>query len=635
MALHAWHPQRGLSLWDEWARTCPAKYDERLPPRKWASFKDKPGGVKLGTLFEYARRGGWTPTPAPRVFLRSGATKTAASPTTPTAMTGKPDFESIRARLWELAQAKLSATELYRNSAAAVVEWLHGRGRFYFHAERRDFASVMLFDAERKLLLPVQSDDFLAWLADAMAVNRSERLFLFVASAVETEGLSDRSTGITPAAYWAARPGACYISNGPGSMARVSAGRVEIVDNGTDEILFPYGATLPPWTLKDPRDPFESCALFRDMAAAAPHGPMLFKLWATALPADGKTKPPVCVTAPVGGGKTALVRGLFALLGISETVNAVTKTGEGDFWAAVDAGGLVCFDNCDTRVDWLADALAAAATAGTFTKRALYTDRDRVTLRARASIAVTSANPTFAADAGLADRLLVVRLNRRTGETAEGALFDEVRANRDAGLSWIARTLAGALADTAPVPSGLNARHPDFAALAARLGRAMGREADAVETLRAAERDKGMFNLENDAVGAALLELVSAGPFEGTAGALLEALKSVDPAFEGRLSEKRLGKRLSKLWPHLENTLSAVKDRDGHTRTWRYLFKPPAGIAGFAGFGEAFSEKSHTGENIESFTKTPLETPQTPQTPEPTLFDNVEELESEAVEVDL
>ena len=556
-------------------------------------------------------------------------TATATVAPEPTARPGKPDFEDIRAQLWELAQAKLSATEFYRRAAAAVVEWLHGRGSFYYDATRPAFDGVMYFDNVRKLLLPVQSDALLAWLADCLAVNRSERVFQFVASAVETEGLSERSTAIHPAAFFAARPGACYISNGPGRMARLSAGRVELVDNGTDGILFPVDACLEPWALVEPRDPFESCALFRDMAAAAPHGPMLFRLWATALPADGKTKPPLCVTAPVGAGKTALVRGLFALLGLPETVNAVTKTGEGDFWTAVDAGGLVCFDNCDTRVDWLADALAAAATAGTFTKRRLYTDRDRVTLRARAAIALTSANPTFAADAGLADRLLVVRLNRRTGETAESALFDEVRAARDAGLSWIAHTLAGALADVAPVPSGLNARHPDFAALAVRIGRAMGREAEAVNAMRAAEADKHLFNLENDAVGAALLELVSAGPFEGTAGALLEALKVIDPAFEGRLSDKRLGKRLSKLWPHLENTLGARKERDSDTKNWRYSFRP---APVFPVFGDAFSEKSYARGNIESFAKTPFETP---ETPEPTLFDNAEEPEPEAVEFEL
>jgi len=556
-------------------------------------------------------------------------TATATVAPEPTAGPGKPDFEDIRAQLWELAQAKLSATEFYRRAAAAVVEWLHGRGSFYYDATRPAFDGVLYFDNTRKLLLPVQSDALLAWLADCLAVNRSERVFQFVASALETEGLSERSTAIHPAAYFAARPGTCYLSNGPGRMARVSAGCVEIVDNGTDGVLFPVDACLEPWALVEPRDPFESCALFRDMASAARHGPMLFRLWATTLPADGKTKPPLCATAPVGGGKTALVRGLFALLGIPETVNAVSKAGEGDFWAAVDAGGLVCFDNCDTRVDWLADALAAAATAGTFTKRRLYTDRDRVTLRARAAIAVTSANPTFAADAGLADRLLVVRLNRRTGETAESALFDEVRANRNAGLSWIANTLAGALADVAPVPSGLNARHPDFAALAVRIGRAMGREAEAVNAMRAAEADKHLFNLENDTVGTALLELVSGGPFEGSARELLEALKVIDPAFEGRLSDKRLGKRLSKLWPHLENTLGARKERDSDTKNWRYSFRP---APVFPVFGEAFPEKSYAKRNIESFAQTPFETP---ETPEPTLFDNAEEPEPEAVEFEL
>jgi hypothetical protein len=357
------------------------------------------------------------------------------------------------------------------------------------------------------------------------------------------------------------------------------------------------------------------------MATAAEHGKDLFALWAIAMPSDQRTKPPICLTSPVGGGKTRTVRGLYELYGLPPRVTAIQKNGETDFWVAIDAGGLACFDNADTRVDWLPDALAAAATAGNIERRKLYSNRDRVLLRPRAWVAVTSANPTFAADAGLADRMLVVRLNRRTGQTAESKLSDEIAAARDAGLSWICAILSKALADKNPVPDGLNQRHPDFAALAVRIGRAMGREAEAIAALRAAEADKGLFNLENDAVGAALLELLTAGPFNGTAGELLEALQGIEPSFEGRLSDKRLGKRLSKLWPHLENTLSAVKERDGHTRTWRYLFKPPAGFAGFAGFGELFSEKSSTRENIETFAKTPSETPQTPQDSPPSLFD--------------
>ena len=564
-----------------------------------------------GDLYDFIEgRSGQTPE-AIRSEVESAAT--AAPDWTPPAKAPTAAATDIRARLWDIRQEKLGATETHRKSAAAVIEWLSGRGRFYFHAERRDFAGVMFFDAERKLLLPVQGDAFLAWMANALSMNRAERCFAFVASAVETEGLSERATGIEPATYWSATPSACYLSNGPGQMARVSAEGVALVDNGTDDVLFPYGATLAPWALTTPADPFESCALFRDMSAAAPHGRDLFKLWACALPTDQRTKPPCCVSGEIGSGKTRAIRGVFELYGMPERVSAVHKNGEADFWVAMEAGGLTCFDNADTRVDWLADALAAAATGGTLERRKLYKDMDRVCLRARSWVCVTSASPTFAADAGLADRLLVVRLNRRTGETAETALSDEIKRNRDAGLSWICQTLSRALADVEPVPEDLNARHPDFARLAVRIGRAMGRGKQAVAALRAAEADKGLFNVENDWIGAALLELLRAGPFSGTAAELLEALKETDPSLDGKLSAKRLGKRLSKLWPHLESVFHAEQERDTHTKRLHYTFRPPS-VAGFAGFETAFSEKSYTRKNRGGFSESASETPQTPQT---------------------
>lgn len=575
----------------------------------------------------------WTP-PQP-------VERVAVEPTKPEPTGATGGVEAIRAALWGLTQEKIPANEFYRKAASAVVDWLHGRGRFYFHAERPDFAGVMFFDDERKLLLPVGSDAFLAWLADCLGVNRSERIFQFAASAVETEGLSTRSTGIMPAAYWAGRLNgdapAIYISAGPGQMAKITAAAVEIVDNGTDDVLFPAGAVLEPWHLvEDGRDPFESCSIFKDMATAAPHGRELVRLWTMSLFADFACKPPLCVSSPVGGGKTALVRGVFRLLGIVENIAAVTKSGEGDFWATLDGGGLACFDNADTRIDWLPDALAAASTAGSHQKRKLYTDADRVTLRARAAVAITSASPSFASDAGLADRLLVVRLQRRTGETAESTLFNEATAARNAGLSWIARVLSIALADTAPTPGRLNARHPDFASFAVRIGRAMGREAEAVEALKAAERDKSLFNLENDSVGAVLLETMqTGGRFIGTASELLARMQEVDPSLNGTLSQKRLGKRLEKLWPHLEATFKAKRERDGHSKNWMYVFNPPESFAVFAVFETAFQQKSLVKENVGTLPKTSIETPQTPQTPPPTLFDAVQKPAEHPVEVEV
>ena len=107
----------------------------------------------------------------------------------------------------------------------------------------------------------------------------------------------------------------------------------------------------------------------------------------------------------------------------------------------------------------------------------------------------------------------------------------------------------------------MNLRHPDFAALAVRIGRALGREAEAIHALRVAEADKSAFCLENDPVGFALLGFLrEAKTFTGTAAELLPKIIEVDRELEGRLSAKRLGRRLSALWPHIEKMVKAQRE---------------------------------------------------------------------------
>jgi hypothetical protein len=262
------------------------------------------------------------------------------------------------------------------------------------------------------------------------------------------------------------------------------------------------------------------------------------------------------------------MKGFVELLGIPFVAQKVEEAKEDDFWPCCDAGGIFALDNADTRCRWLADALANAATDGCSQRRRLYTNSETVVLRARAWLGVTTANPTFASDSGLADRLLVVRMERRDDEeTGDEVLTHEILANRDAGLAHIVEALRGALADTAPTPAGLNKRHPDFAAFAVRIGRALGREPEAVAALRAAERDKSAFCLENDSVAAALLSyLREARTFRGTAAELVPHLVAADSELAERLSPKRLSKRLAAFWPHLQGVLKSAKreeDRKG------------------------------------------------------------------------
>jgi len=524
-----------------------------LPDRNGNPVNDAYDWIREGgTLDEFQKivndATEWTPLVKPEV------TKTSSANTI-----------DLQAQFFQIQMAKgLTPGERYNLMSKVVMEKLHACGRFFFHAEHRDFATAMFFDGQRKLLLPIANDQFLAWLSALIGINRTERSFQFILAAIQDEALTGKTTGLLPESFWAARPGAVYISNGDGHVVRISAEGPSLVDNGTDEVLFPSGDTLKPWQLIEPKNPFEHCALFKSMSTTAPHGKLLFELWVCAMASNQRTKPPLVLSGPVGSGKTRIASGVAELFGLSPRITAITKNGEEDFWTQQHAGGMVCYDNADTRTDWLADALAAAATDGTREKRRLYTDTARIVQRARSWAIITSANPTFAADAGLADRLLVVRLERRTDETAESALSDEIALNRDAGMSWIADVISVALADDVAVPGGINKRHPDFASLAVKIGRAMGLEQDTMVALKNAEADKSMFNLENDEVGNAMIELMQTNSsFTGTAAELLEQLKTVDPSFEGRMSVKRLAKRIVRLWPHLVSMFDA-KQEPGH-----------------------------------------------------------------------
>jgi len=434
-------------------------------------------------------------------------------------------------------------------------------GTFYRLEGAESHDTSMFFNSRTKRLERLKSDWFSSWLSRFLGLNQADPFFKVAHNACLNEAMTGRSSSsVDPEAYWASRPGAVYISSGPGQMCRITAFHYGMVDNGTDGVLFPVGKTLTPWSITDPVDPFEAASLFHGFHSQDPNALTLLQLWTYTLPASLLCKPPLVLTGPIGSGKTRSIRGIAELYGLPATIAAVEKSSPDSFWPNMDHGGLYVLDNADSDCKWLPDAIAAAATGGVSNRRKLYTNKETVRMRPRSALAITSANPTFASDAGLADRLQVVRMMRAEGPTQDSKLTEEILAVRDAALSHIAYTISKALCDEGEVPTGLNARHPDYADFAVKIGRALGIEREAINALRAAEADKSLFCLESDTVAPAVLSYVDAqGYFRGDAKQLLEGMRSAGLEVPDNLKPKGLGKRMVNLLPHLQRVLKVAK----------------------------------------------------------------------------
>lgn len=497
-----------------------------------------------------------------------------------------------------------------------VIMWLRLRGKLFWNRDNKANATNLYFDDFDKVLRVIHSDDFKNWLQYHTQINPSKADFDFLMNQIDSAAMNSRiARECVPGALFDRRGDHIYISCGDSKMMKVSPavkGKpvVEIVSNGTDDVVFTQGMTLNEWELLDDRgeDPFEHCPPFSTANYQSEHGRMIARLWFLGLASCLRSYPAIVFTGKMRSGKSRTAKGVFELLGAPVRLSAIRANGENDFWTVINKGGVVCFDNVDTKNVWFGDAMQLACTDGSTESRTLFTNEGTTTLRANAKIMMTSNNPMFASESGLADRLQIVRLDQFDGkngkESGDSALTESISAHRDSALTWMAKTVSLALADKDPVEPNVNMRHPDFAAFSMRCARALS-EVDyknSILALKSAEFDKALLTVQNNSTMNYIYEMLldrftndetRDKEWDGTASDILADIVKIHPDLEKSkyLSATSIGKAMSRYFDQLAVLFDCKPPRKYGSQT-KFLI---------TGFSDAFAK--NMGINTEKQTE--------------------------------
>ena len=289
------------------------------------------------------------------------------------------------------------------------------------------------------------------------------------------------------------------------------------------------------------------------------------------------TKPIVLFTGPKGSGKTSAGRALKrALYGPNTNVDTGLTGKEDAFWAAICHNYLLCIDNVDTLVTWLADALAVVATGGVFKRRKFYETNTLVEYVPRCFTMITSRNPQSFTRDDVVDCLLLVEVERRSDFIPESQLLAELDKQRNQIWGELLTNLNKMISELAkPLEKEpLSHRLADWARLVILFAPLLGIK-NIKDKLKQMEKSKVGFALEDQPLAQGLDEWITNNPDHDfiTTGELFQQICTMYEAKGQKFDIKTsniFGSYLKNLKPELE-TLFKISDKAGSNN--KKLFK--------------------------------------------------------------
>jgi hypothetical protein len=292
---------------------------------------------------------------------------------------------------------------------------------------------------------------------------------------------------------------------------------------------------------------------------------MIIWLFALAFPDLMPTKPLLILEGAQGSGKSACAQLMqLALMGVKRPM-IISRNKEDDFGVLLLKSPIAIFDNLDSYIEWIPDAVCAYATAGSWTKRVLYSDDESITLKPHAFIAVASKNPASFRREDTADRCVVIRLERREKFTSMKTLESRISTLRPKLLGeylwYVSRIVSELRASTSTDNDEADEtfRMADFASLGRVVARVMNwPETTISELMTALQGERDAFINEEDPLSDLLMRWISYKPRMGPSN-----VGRIVSVFQLHAELETLAQAAQIPWKHSPRTL-AQKMRSPH-----------------------------------------------------------------------
>ncbi len=433
-------------------------------------------------------------------------------------------FSGLATEILDIRDVKKKEHRINDRVKRLILDDLLVRGTLY-----HDEITAYFFKRKEKKLLEVSPHDheFVLLLAK-YGINAAETISRYIIEAVRNAAFHDgprihahKFSHYKPEIF------TLYVHNYNNQMYRLTTDEIDLVDNGTDGVLFLTDPMAEPfltdyrWFQKE----YKKIALDEDWKANEDsvfmkliveminfsddildpnERSLLFVLWVYCnfFREINKTRPELAWIGEKGSGKSSTNKKLGCTFFGSKFQLTPLPDKVEDFDTIITNRPFVCIDNADTKKTWLEDRLATLATSGAIPKRKLYTTNEMIEYPLDCFVSLTARTPRFKRD-DVADRLLMMKSQRFKTFLPENKLIDAVLKKRDeiwVELLFMLQNVILSLKDHADDDFSTAFRMADFADFSLKIAKRGGFDNQLLTIFQKLMQEQSFYALEGSPI---------------------------------------------------------------------------------------------------------------------------------------